>query len=135
MLPCRVYVLAEEHKLKKPNKLHRTLEDDKCYGKKHLWGRGTTVGKDCNFKQLQNWSSSKGITGAKVPKWEGICPQVSGQGEPGLAEEHQEASEAGMRRLGQLGRNSETSQRPNQLDAGDSEVFSLRNQKHEAATN
>lgn len=93
------------------------------------------MGKDCNFKQLQNWSSSKGITGAKVPKWEGICPQVLGQGEPGLAKEHQEASEAGMRRLGQLGRNSETSQRPNQLDAGDSEVFSLRNQKHEAATN
>ena len=49
-------------------------------GKKHLWGRGTTVGKDCNFKQLQNWSSSKGIIGAKAPKWEGICPQVSGQG-------------------------------------------------------
>ena len=45
-------------------------------GKKHLWGRGTTVGKDCNFKQLQNWSSSKGIIGAKAPKWEGICPQV-----------------------------------------------------------
>lgn len=60
---------------------------------------------------------------------------VWGQREPGLAEECREASETGMRLLGQLGRNSETSQRSYQLDAGDSEVFSLRSQKHEVATN
>lgn len=48
-------------------------------GKKHLSGRGTTVGKDCNFKQnFTELVFFKGITGAKAPKWEGICSQVSG---------------------------------------------------------